>query len=465
MNTGGDKMVTNAGSEVATRSNPASSEGEKSVRAARTRKSGKSPRKPGPLATVKFGSASVPVYRSESNGRVRFIVCSYRDGKRIRKVFNCLDEAKKEALFVARRIQSGMQHVTDLKPHERDHYVKAVDLLSSLGLPLVAAVEDYVQARKLAESESLTSMANDYRRVFKPLTRRATVGQLVDELLVAKKQDGASKAYLANLKTVLTRFAAAFPGEILGISSSDIDGWLRGLNLATKSRNGMLICVKVLFSFARSQNCLPAEQMTAAEQIKKAKIKDDDDVAVFTPRQMTTILHAAPPHLIPILAIGAFSGIRMAELNRLDWSAVDLDRGLIELRAGQAKTASRRIIPITANLRAWIGPLPREGKVVRTPALHREVTSLARAIKIDWPRNVLRHSFISYRLAAVKSADQVALEAGNSPSIIFKHYRELATDEEAAAWFGILPKDGQWENSHQYDRRARTVTLPAQSES
>ena len=31
---------------------------------------------------------------------------------------------------------------------------------------------------------------------------------------------------------------------------------------------------------------------------------------------------------------------------------------------------------------------------------------------------VLRHSFISYRLPLVKSAEQVALEAGNSPSII-----------------------------------------------
>jgi hypothetical protein len=37
---------------------------------------------------------------------------------------------------------------------------------------------------------------------------------------------------------------------------------------------------------------------------------------------------------------------------------------MIELRAGQAKTASRRIIPITDNLRAWIEPLPRKGKVV-----------------------------------------------------------------------------------------------------
>ena len=464
MKAGGDKMVTNGGSEVASSTIPAGSEDGKSVRVAKGRKSGKS-RKPGPLATVKFGSASVPVYRSESGGRIRFIVCSYRDGKRLRKIFNSLDEAKKEALFVAQRIQSGMQHVTDLKPHERDNYKTAVELLDSLGIPLVAAVEDYVQARKLAESESLTSMANDYRRVFKPLTRRATVPELVAELLAAKKQDGASKAYVANLKTVLTRFGTAFPGEILGISSSEIDGWLRGLNLAPKSRSGMLICVKVLFSFARSRNFLPTEQMTAAEQIKKMKIKNDEDISTFSPAEMRKILHAAPPHIVPILAIGAFTGIRMAELNRMSWSAFDLERGIIELRAGQAKTAARRLIPITDNLRAWIEPMPRTGKVVRTELLHREVTALVRALNMEWPRNVLRHSFITYRVAKVKSADQVALEAGNSPSVIFKNYRELATEEQADEWFGILPKDGQWENTYQWDNRARIVTLPGQAES
>ena len=445
MNAGGDKMVT-TGAET---SNP------------RPRKGGG---KNGPCATVKFGSASVPIYLSESRGRKRFIIAHYREGKRLRQTFSDLAAAKKEAMFVAQRIQSGMQHVTDLKPHERDNYKKAVELLDSLGIPLVAAVEDYVQARKLAENESLTSMANDYRRVFKPLTRRATVPELVAELLAAKKQDGASKAYVANLKTVLTRFGAAFPGEILGISSSEIDGWLRGLNLAPKSRSGMLICVKVLFSFARSRNCLPAEQMTAAEQFKKMKVKNDEDISTFTPAEMSKILHAAPPHIIPILAIGAFTGIRMAELNRISWSAVDLERGIIELRAGQAKTAARRLIPITDNLRAWIEPLPRSGKVVRTELLHREVTALVRALKMEWPRNVLRHSFITYRVAKVKSADQVALEAGNSPSVIFKNYRELATEEQADEWFGILPKDGQWENTYQWDNRARIVTLPGQAD-
>ena len=445
MNEAGDKLVTNGGAT------PNGTTGKRG--------------KAGPYATVKFGSASVPIYLSESNGRKRYLIAHYRDGKRIRKAFPDLAAAKKEALFVAQRIQSGMQHVTDLKPHERDSYAKAVELLGELKLPLVAAVEDYIQARKLAESDSLTSMATDYRKFFKPLTRRMSVPELVAELIVAREQDGASKTYVSQLKTILNRFAETFPGEILGISSSDIDAWLRGFEVSVSSRNSMLVCVKVLFSYARSQNCLPAEQMTAPEQLKKVKIKNDDDVSVFTPKQMEKILHVAPPHLIPILAIGAFAGIRMAELNRLSWSAFDLDRGFIELRADQAKTASRRLVPITDNLRAWIEPLPRKGKVVRTTLLHREVTALARALKLEWPRNVLRHSFISYRIATVKSADQVALEAGNSPSVIFKNYRELATEEQANEWFGILPKEGQWKNTYQWDHRARIVTLADSDES
>jgi len=151
----------------------------------------------------------------------------------------------------------------------------------------------------------------------------------------------------------------------------------------------------------------------------------------------------------------------LAELNRLDWSAVDLDRRIIEVRAGQAKTASRRIIPISDNLAAWLTPLERRGRVVKTPDLHNQVTALARALDLEWPRNVLRHSFISYRIAKVKSADQVALEAGNSPSIIFKHYRELATEDQADEWFGILPKPGKWQNTITYNRLTRKVSPQA----
>jgi hypothetical protein len=147
-----------------------------------------------------------------------------------------------------------LQHVTDLKPHERDNYAKALQLLADSGIPLVAAVEDYTRARDLADGEPLTTVIGDYRRHFKPLTRRTSVREVVDELIAARQQDGASKSYVSQLKTVLNRFADAFSGELLELTSADVDAWLRGLDVSAGSRNAMLPCVKVLFSLARERN-------------------------------------------------------------------------------------------------------------------------------------------------------------------------------------------------------------------
>ncbi|MEY3898115.1 MAG: hypothetical protein RLZZ214_3636 [Verrucomicrobiota bacterium] len=443
MNEGGDKLVTNDGSDSAIRSKTKRFRGRK---------------KQGPFLKVKAGSAVVPIYQTESKGRVRYTLSFYRDGRRERKAFSSPEEAKKEALFVAQRIQVGMQHVTDLKPHERDSFKAAEAMLQKSGIPLVAAIEDYLRARDLAGTESLAAMAAEYGQHFKKVVRRVTIPEIVAEMLLHRKQDGASKVYLGQLKITLNRFATKFPGEVLDATSQEIDAWLRSLEVAPGTRNSMLRCIKVFFSFARGRNYLPEDRSTAADPLRLVK-NVSNDYSIFTPKEMETILHAAPPRLIPISATEAFSGVRVAELSRLDWSAVDLDRRIIELRADQAKTASRRVVPITDNLAAWQALLERKGKVVSAENLYVDMTALTRALKIKWPRNVLRHSFISYRIATVKSADQVALEAGNSPSIIFKHYRELTTENEAEKWFGILPKEGQMENTFVWDRRNKRSIL------
>jgi integrase len=163
---------------------------------------------------------------------------------------------------------------------------------------------------------------------------------------------------------------------------------------------------------------------------------------IFEPEEIEKLLNAAPAMVIPYLAIGAFAGLRSAELARLDWKAVNLERRIIELRADQAKTASRRIVPISDNLAAWLEPLEREGKVLTVKAVPRMASVLAVNLGLRWPQNVLRHSYISYRLAKVQDANKVALEAGNSAAIIFKHYRELVTEEAAEKWFSISPAEG-----------------------
>jgi hypothetical protein len=59
----------------------------------------------------------------------------------------------------------------------------------------------------------------------------------------------------------------------------------------------------------------------------------------------------------------------------------------------------------------------------------------------EWPHNALRHSFASYRLAATQDAPRVALELGHSgsPQLVFSHYREVVTPEDAERYWQIRP--------------------------
>ena len=80
---------------------------------------------------------------------------------------------------------------------------------------------------------------------------------------------------------------------------------------------------------------------------------------------------------------------------------------------------------------------------------------------VKWRHNALRHSFISYRVAKIKNVNEVAMEAGNSPDMVFKHYRELVTETEADAWFGVTPAMvAALKKKQEAERAAKVVELP-----
>jgi hypothetical protein len=60
-------------------------------------------------------------------------------------------------------------------------------------------------------------------------------------------------------------------------------------------------------------------------------------------------------------------------------------------------------------------------------------------LRAEWPQNALRHSFGSYHLAQFNDAARLALEMGNSPSTIFRHYRQLVKPKQAALYWKIAP--------------------------
>ena len=163
---------------------------------------------------------------------------------------------------------------------------------------------------------------------------------------------------------------------------------------------------------------------------------------ILTVDQAARLLEAVTPEILPFIAVGLFAGLRRAEIERLDWSEVDFDSGLIEVTAAKAKTAMRRFVKIEPNLREWLQPHRKlKGNVVPVENCRELFVEARTAAGIaKWPDNALRHSFASYHLAHFKNAADTALQLGHHDSrITFAHYRELVKPKEAERFWNIKP--------------------------
>ena len=268
--------------------------------------------------------------------------------------------------------------------------------------------------------------------------KSCTAAQLVSEIVTAKERDGASVRYVEDLRGRLNAFAEKFDGQpIETITGAELDDWLRSLPVSPLTRNHYRRLLVVAFNFAMrrgyaTQN--PATQTAKAKERRGA-------IGILTVGQSARLLESAGPDVLPYIALGLFAGLRRAEIGRLDWSEIDFDSGLIEVKAEKSKTAQRRLVTLQPNLREWLLPYRKH----RGPVTSETFTQSFNQARLDagiteWPDNALRHSFASYHMAHFKNAAMTALELGHHDSrVTFAHYRELVKPAEAERYWRILP--------------------------
>ncbi len=402
---------------------------------------------------IRVGQTRATIYKTPTNGCDSFTVAWYVGTVRKRKAFADLEEAKLHAHSQVNCLARGEAEVVHLSGEERLAYVRAREAVAEFGLAVDSAAVEYRDAKRLIRGGSLLEAARYYAAHRLHEIPRKTVTEVFTEMLTAKREEGLSERYLADLDSRVGRFARDFQMQLSTLKGMDIRAWLQAMEVANRSRNNFRLALQTLFSFAKTRKYLPAD-WNEMESVPLWKTKENE-VEIFTPEEMATLLACAEDNLIPFLAIGAFAGLRSAEIERLDWNKVNLTTGYITVDASIAKTNSRRLVPIPANLKTWLTPHAKaRGPVVELANVPNALQRLVEATRpadpankggkldpaVAWKHNAMRHSYCSYRLAEVKSAAQVALEAGNSPQMIFQHYRELVTDAEAKKWFGIVPE-------------------------
>jgi len=308
--------------------------------------------------------------------------------------------------------------------------VTCFEMLKPLGCSLVEAVTWFVK---------------DYDRRVKSVM----VSKAIDSVRQRMLADGNSRKHCNNLTQIAGSFAKSYGDELVSsIRSSEVQAWLddyrtkEGRRLGAVTFNSYRRYLSLFFSFCIKRGWLTTNPLAV---ISPQKVFNKAP-RLLSPSELKAILEASPDELRLPIALQAFCGLRASEVSRVLWSDVLIGESgnYIQIGASNAKTMRRRLSPIPDNLMPLILKLRKlDGFVYAdgkgsVDAFQKALVGFRKSLKsIQWGRNALRASALSYRLALTKDAAATALEMGNSPSVLMRDYRELTTPAVSRDWISI----------------------------
>ena len=374
------------------------------------------------LLLTRRRKVKVRSYRDPNRPNLKFVVRYREAGRSRRSFFEKRQQADSFATFKNAELrQNGIEHA-EFPASWRVMAHEAMEALQPFG-------------------KNIRDAAAHYLAYLKATARSCSAEQLVEEMVKAKKADGLSKRHVDDLESRLSFFAAKFDGKpVAAISVAELDDWLRELPVAPSTRNHYRSVTIQAYNFAIKRGYAVENPAAATAKVKQT----DGNIGILSVTQTARLLEASDRELLPYIAIGLFAGLRSSEIDRLDWSNINFESGLIKVEAmkGTRKnTRRRRFVRIQENLHEWLQPYRKLKGNVAPQGNFRELFDAAREAAgiTEWPSNGLRHSFGSYHLAHFNDVNALALEMGNSPEMIFNHYRELVTPKDAERYWSLKP--------------------------
>lgn len=283
-------------------------------------------------------------------------------------------------------------------------------------------VFEYLQAKELAGGQNLVELVGAYKTLIGDPVETVPVGDALLDWQKALMMKKLSQRYLYSMELWSKKFLGEFEEyDVSQVDSNDVREWLsqwkgRTYNTARGS-------AQTFFSHCLKRKWIRENPVNEIELQKVVK----SEVTVASPAMIRQLLdrEMLPKERLYLL-ISAFAGLRAAEISRLSWKDLRGDELLVE--ASKAKTGARRLVPLVPwlkeellKLRDLGVPFPNS----RTCQFY--VDRWSSIWEHGWKQNILRHSYISYRVALTGDMAAVALEAGNSPQIITSNYRGLIT--------------------------------------
>ncbi len=343
-----------------------------------------------------------------------------KDGKRRREYFllkqdadKAFKQGEKDAAELGRRW-------ANLQPHERLGVAEILAEIRTAGLTLREVWDGYRNGAQVST------------------TGRQTLRQAIDLLIEAKIKGNKRTNYITNLRIYLDAWARGQEERSLAsITLDEIENYVNekksvGSRLTTINR------ISTLFSFAVRRGWIVANPCKRIErptpEDKMPTILNDDETL-----KLLAYVKNEMPKMAAWTALALFAGLRPEEADKITWDKINLTAGTVLVTPDITKVRNARTVHLEPVAVAWLklgGDLPlNQGVRRRANSNLRDHMGWK-----EWPKDVLRHTCASHWIALKKSYGAVAIEMGNSESILRKHYRAEVAQAECKTFWALTPK-------------------------
>lgn len=293
---------------------------------------------------------------------------------------------------------------------------------------------------------------------------RATITQLIDRYEAFNRDRNLAPKTLAKYAADLDKLRR-FCKES-GITRADrfdeaayarFGAWLReqvhkqGTSYAPKSNYTTLTVCKQMFKWAWRQRLAPTTSL-ASTRLPSARARPQP---CFTTEQVEAMLWRTSGLTHAAIAILAYTGLRIGELEQLHWADVHLDMGELGMlhvhRGGSTETTKdreARFVPIDPKIRPLLDGLPRDGELVlpdlRARTLLAQIKRLCGELGYGrhYKTHSLRHHFASTCANSSIPYRMALAWMGHSSSSILDLYYHLHDAESEAAMIRMAEDRG-----------------------
>lgn len=365
------------------------------------------------------------------SGKIVFQVYARIDGKRFRKNFPTRAEAEAERQIL------GIQYLQETEMRV------AATRLADAQLREAEAVFARVTGQPRSLSFYVDFALANYRE---PKCCKA-LSEAAADYVAAKEhefeQDLISETYLVRLRREMTRVQKRCPvATVAELTPARLIAYCEFGRASRKTYNNRRGTMSGFLKFALHREWIAENPLAKIPVFRNRRKRGGaQTLTAAKAKELMEFVEANIPTAVPFFALCLFAGIRpclrTGEILRLQPAHVRLKEGIIRIDGEVSKVREPRTMTIQPNLAAWLKAYPLEKfPIVPTNLQHLREKAVE---KFDLGHDVMRHTFISMFVAKFRSIGEAALQAGNSETIIRKHYLDLKDAAEAEEFWGIRP--------------------------